>query len=274
MKQSLFKKEKEAIEFIRKAESLALRMSDQGFHVAFSGGKDSQVLLALMELSGCKHHAEMQVTSVDSPNLMRFVRANYPNVKLNLPQKNMRQLILQKKLLPTRQARYCCAILKEQAGAGCCTCVGVRAAESAKRAKRSPIEVIGQRGVSFEIMNDKLTLKRSWGGGNYSTLNKKHKFFALGAKTRLLFPRYSIGRTQMFGTSSRETICPIVICTTSVFIALVVYFVLWLHQKKSNANLKCSLFLQKGFTFVLFVNSWSKDITTTLNPRNNVFNGG
>lgn len=273
MKQSLFKKEKEAIEFIRKAESLALRMSDQGFHVAFSGGKDSQVLLALMELSGCKHHAEMQVTSVDSPNLMRFVRANYPNVKLNLPQKNMRQLILQKKLLPTRQARYCCAILKEQAGAGCCTCLGVRAAESARRAKRNPIEVIGQRNIGFEIINGKLTLKHSW-GGNYSTLNKKRKFSALGAKIRLLFPRYSIGRTRMFGISSRETICLIATCTTSAFIALAVCFALWLHRKKNNVNLKCSLFLLKGFTFVLSVNSWSKDITTTLNPRNNVFNGG
>lgn len=82
MKQNLFNKEKEAIKFIKKAESLAMRMSDKGFHVAFSGGKDSQVLLALMELSGCKYHAEMQVTSVDSPNLMRFVRANYPQVKL------------------------------------------------------------------------------------------------------------------------------------------------------------------------------------------------
>lgn len=99
MKQNLFNKEKEAIKFIKKAESLAMRMSDKGFHVAFSGGKDSQVLLALMELSGCKYHAEMQVTSVDSPNLMRFVRANYPQVKLNLPKKNMRQLIIQKKVI-------------------------------------------------------------------------------------------------------------------------------------------------------------------------------
>lgn len=98
----LFELEQKAIKFIRNAESLALRMNENGFHVAFSGGKDSQVLLALMELSGCKYHAEMQVTSVDSPNLMRFVRANYPSVKLNLPKRNMRQLIIQKKLLPTR----------------------------------------------------------------------------------------------------------------------------------------------------------------------------
>lgn len=185
MKQSLLNKEKEAVEFIRNAESLAMRMSDKGFHVAFSGGKDSQVLLALMELSGCKFHSEMQVTSVDSPNLMRFVRANYPQVKLNLPQKNMRQLILQKKLLPTRQARYCCAILKEQAGAGCCTCVGVRAAESARRAKRNPIEVIGQRGVGFEIINDKLTLERSWGGQLFD-LEKETQIYCVKGKDKVV----------------------------------------------------------------------------------------
>ena len=33
----------DAIKFIQNAEKLALRMDERGFHVAFSGGKDSQV---------------------------------------------------------------------------------------------------------------------------------------------------------------------------------------------------------------------------------------
>lgn len=184
MKQNLFNKEKEAIKFIKKAESLAMRMSDKGFHVAFSGGKDSQVLLALMELSGCKYHAEMQVTSVDSPNLMRFVRANYPQVKLNLPKKNMRQLIIQKKLLPTRQARYCCATLKEQAGAGSCTCVGVRAAESSKRANRKTIEVIGQKGVGFDIIGNELVYEN--GGGMLFDLDSDTKVYCIKGKDKVV----------------------------------------------------------------------------------------
>lgn len=118
MNNHLIELERKAIKFIRNAEKLALRMNENGFHVAFSGGKDSQVLLALVEMSGVKHHAEMQVTTVDSPNLMKFVRTNYPQVRLNLPKLNMRQLILKKKMLPTRQARFCCAFLKEQAGGG------------------------------------------------------------------------------------------------------------------------------------------------------------
>lgn len=153
----------EAIQFIRNAEKLALRMDERGFYVAFSGGKDSQVLLALVEMSGVKYHAEMQVTSVDSPNLMCFVRKHYPQVKLNLPKRNMRKLILDKGMLPTRNARFCCSELKEQAGAGCCTCIGIRKAESVKRAKRHPIEVIGQR-IGYDIIDGKLHEQNSWGG--------------------------------------------------------------------------------------------------------------
>lgn len=176
MTNHLINLERQAVNFIRNAESLALRMNERGFHVAFSGGKDSQVLLALVEMAGVKHHAEMQVTSVDSPNLMKFVRANYPQVKLNLPKRNMRQLIVAKKMLPTRQARFCCAVLKEQAGVGTCTCVGVRAAESTRRAKRNPVEVIGQKGVGFEIQN---------GGLIYDTSNDGAQLFELDSETKV-----------------------------------------------------------------------------------------
>lgn len=153
----------EAINFIRNAEKLALRMDERGFHVAFSGGKDSQVLLALIEMANVKHHAEMQVTSVDSPNIMRFVRKYYSQVRLNLPKRNMRQLILDKGMLPTRRARFCCSELKEKAGAGCCTCIGIRKAESSSRKKRHSVEVIGQR-VGYDIVTGELQEQNNWGG--------------------------------------------------------------------------------------------------------------
>nr|WP_235342654.1 hypothetical protein [Bacteroides pyogenes] len=266
--------ERKAIQFVRDAESLALRMDERGFHVAFSGGKDSQVLLALVEMAGVKHHAEMQVTTVDSPNLMKFVRGNYPQVKLNLPELNMRQLIVKKKMLPTRQARFCCACLKEQAGAGTCTCLGIRKAESTKRAKRHPIEVLGQR-VGYDIENGKLVQSTRGGGNNYLKPIPTQRFIASMAKTRLLFPRFSIGRTTMFGASSRETICRIAICMTKAFIESVVYFAQWLHQKKKGVNLKCSQGLRKRFISVQFVKSWNNTaITTSSIPRNKCFNGG
>lgn len=96
MNNQLIELERKAIRFIRNAERLALRMDERGFHVAFSGGKDSQVLLALVEMAGVKHHAEMQVTTVDSPNLMKFVRTYYPQVHLNLPQAEYAATYLEK----------------------------------------------------------------------------------------------------------------------------------------------------------------------------------
>ena len=174
----------EAIQFIRNAEKLALRMDERGFHVAFSGGKDSQVLLALVEMAGVKYHAEMQVTSVDSPNLMRFVRKHYPQVKLNLPKRNMRKLILDKGMLPTRNARFCCSELKEQAGVGCCTCIGIRKAESVKRAKRHPIEVIGQR-IGYDIVDGELHEQNNWGGQLFDN-EQSVNVYCVGGKDKVV----------------------------------------------------------------------------------------
>ena len=174
----------DAIKFIQNAEKLALRMDENGFHVAFSGGKDSQVLLALMEMSGVKHHAEMQITSVDPPNLMRFVRKYYPQVKLNLPKRNMRRLILDKGMLPTRQARFCCGDLKEQAGAGCCTCIGIRKAESSSRAKRHSVEVIGQR-IGYDIVDGELHEQNNWGGQLFDN-EQQTNVYCVGGKDKVV----------------------------------------------------------------------------------------
>jgi phosphoadenosine phosphosulfate reductase len=44
-------------------------------------------------------------------------------------------------MLPLRHVRYCCQYLKESAGAGTCTLLGIRAAESSRRAKRNECEI-------------------------------------------------------------------------------------------------------------------------------------
>ena len=243
----------DAIKFIQNAEKLALRMDERGFHVAFSGGKDSQVLLALVEMSGCKHHAEMQVTSVDSPNLMRFVRQHYPQVKLNLPKRNMRELILGKGMLPTRQARYCCAELKEKAGAGCCTAIGIRKAESTNRAKRHAVEIIGQR-IGYDIVDGKLYEQQATWGGQLFDNEKQCNVYCVGGKDKVTVSQYLNGLIRIFGILSRETICHIVICMIRAFIGLAAYSALWLHPKKSNVNYPCFPGLPKRFTSVPSMN--------------------
>lgn len=134
-------KTKVAIETIQKAESLALKYQDYGFHLAFSGGKDSQVIYELCKMAGVKFRAVMQVTTIDPPEMMRFIRDNYPDVILERPEINFYDLIVKKGMLPTKQARYCCEYLKEQSGGGTVTVLGIRREESAKRAKRNELEI-------------------------------------------------------------------------------------------------------------------------------------
>ncbi len=130
-----------AIATIRKAESLALKYQDYGFHLAFSGGKDSQVIYELCKMAGVKFRPVMQVTTLDPPELMRFVRKNYPDVIMERPEINFYKLIVKKRALPTRKMRYCCQYLKEQSGAGTVTIIGIRRAESNKRARRNELEL-------------------------------------------------------------------------------------------------------------------------------------
>lgn len=52
-----------------------MKMSPDGFHLAFSGGKDSQVLYHIAKMAGVKFKAYMQVTTIDPPELMGFERA-------------------------------------------------------------------------------------------------------------------------------------------------------------------------------------------------------
>ncbi|MEX0598909.1 MAG: phosphoadenosine phosphosulfate reductase family protein [Candidatus Paceibacterota bacterium] len=130
-----------AIQTIQKAESLALKYQDYGFHLAFSGGKDSQVIYELCKMAGVKFRPVMQVTTIDPPELMRFVRKNYPDVILERPKTNFYNLIVKYHSLPTMMRRFCCKELKEQSGGGTVTIIGIRRAESNKRAKRNELEI-------------------------------------------------------------------------------------------------------------------------------------
>lgn len=132
---SLQRKIDYSVSLLQKVEPLALQMNESGYHLAFSGGKDSQVLYHIAKLAGVKFVAHMQLTSVDPPELMRFIRRCYTDVVLHPPKESMYKII-GRKGLPTMRMRFCCEILKEKAGAGSVTLLGIRAAESVKRSKR------------------------------------------------------------------------------------------------------------------------------------------
>ena len=52
------------------------------------------VLYHLAKMAGVKFKAHMQVTTIDPPELMQFVRANYPDVVLHRPTINFYDLIV------------------------------------------------------------------------------------------------------------------------------------------------------------------------------------
>lgn len=131
-----------SIELMQKAEKLALRYdADDGFYLAFSGGKDSQALYHCAVLGGVKFKAHMNFTSVDPPQVIRFVRRHYPDVVTHAPTKSIYQLAVDRGILPSMRIRWCCADLKESAGAGKVTLIGIRKWESARRAQRHEVEV-------------------------------------------------------------------------------------------------------------------------------------
>ena len=112
----------------------------EGYYLAFSGGKDSQAIYHLAELAGVKYDAHYQVTTVDPPELLRFIRERYPDVIWERPEKSMFRLIVENGVPPTRIMRYCCKLLKERGGDGRVVLTGVRWAESNRRRSRQMVE--------------------------------------------------------------------------------------------------------------------------------------
>ncbi len=129
-----------SIELLKKTEALALEYNDFGFHLAFSGGKDSQVIYELAKMAGVKFQAFFYKTSVDPPELLQFIKSNYPEVEWLKPEMTMFQLIYKKGILPLRMVRFCCEFLKERNGIDAVVATGIRADESKKRAERQEFE--------------------------------------------------------------------------------------------------------------------------------------
>ena len=142
----LQKKMLRSVELIRKAEKLSLTYDDvNGFFLAFSGGKDSQALYHITQLAGVKFKAHFSPTTVDPPQLIRFIRKNYPDCEFGKVSQNIYDMAIEKQILPTMRVRWCCAEYKEMAGAGKVTLIGIRHAESARRAKRNEVEISNRK---------------------------------------------------------------------------------------------------------------------------------
>lgn len=185
-----------SIGLLQKGERIALSYDRSGgYYLAFSGGKDSQALYHIAELAGVRFRAHMNLTSVDPPEVIRFVKRQYPEVELIKPNKSIFQHAVEKQILPTMRVRWCCAEYKETAGAGKVTLIGIRRKESARRAKRNEVE-INNRKFSGNLegldeyrnkLNAKRAKKKQIGGGiNITNADQERTLGCISGKESLL----------------------------------------------------------------------------------------
>lgn len=136
--------------------------------VTDSGGKDSAVCRELVKRSGVPYELIHNLTTADAPETIYYIRERFRQAEekgvpcnINYPiykgkRVSMWSLIPQKKIPPTRLARYCCEVLKEQSGVNRFLTTGVRWAESKKRKEGRGIyeSFARERGKKIILNND------------------------------------------------------------------------------------------------------------------------
>lgn len=137
-----------AVETLRRLEP------SNGYYLCYSGGKDSDCVRILAIIAGVKFDLVHNLTTVDAPETVRYVRS-IPGVTISYPDTTMWRLIVQKRFPPTRTVRYCCSFFKERGGLGRLKLTGVRRAESASRAKYGGlIKIIGSPKRTQSLADD------------------------------------------------------------------------------------------------------------------------
>ena len=159
--------EQTAIEQLKAASDMSLRLFEKPLVITYSGGKDSDVLLHLARASGIPFEVLHSLTTADAPETVRHVydtfrRLEEKGVKCDVDKHvqpdgsrvTMWNLIPRKLMPPTRLVRYCCAVLKEGGGKDRFIATGVRWAESTARKRRGGLEVLTSKPQSKLILSN------------------------------------------------------------------------------------------------------------------------
>lgn len=111
---------------------LKVACKDKKVELCYSGGKDSDVILQLAKEAEIDFVPIYKMTTIDPPRTIQHAKEN--GCEIRRPEKTFFQLVREKGL-PSRFTRFCCAYLKEYKIMDNAI-IGVRRAESTKRAKR------------------------------------------------------------------------------------------------------------------------------------------
>jgi phosphoadenosine phosphosulfate reductase len=129
-------------------ERIKFHEPPEGYYLAFSGGKDSIVIKRLADIAGVKYDAHFNLTTIDPPELVHFIKKYHPDVVIERPKIPLTEMMI-KKGFPMRNQRWCCEIYKERTAKNRIVLTGVRWAESFRRAKRSMIESCYKRKKTY-----------------------------------------------------------------------------------------------------------------------------
>ena len=127
--ESLQKKIEQSIRLLQQVQKAH---PDEVIEIAYSGGKDSDVILQLAKEAGIRYEAIYKNTTIDPPGTIRH--AQEMGATIIRPKRTFAELI-QSAGLPTRFQRFCCNELKEYKVRDVAV-MGVRRSESTKRAER------------------------------------------------------------------------------------------------------------------------------------------
>ena len=117
---------------VERAIRLLQAIPSDDIELAFSGGKDSSVILKLAQMAGIKFTPIYKNTTIDPSGNIQFCKSM--GCTITPPHKTFFELV-QERGFPTRRARFCCEVLKEYKIKDY-VIIGVRKAESTARAKR------------------------------------------------------------------------------------------------------------------------------------------
>ena len=124
----LQKKVSQAVKLLQ----VCYKAAGEPLEIAYSGGKDSDVILELAKMSGIEYRAIYKCTTIDPPGTIKHAKEN--GVEIRRPKESFFSLMT-KHGFPNRFTRFCCSVLKEYKILDNCV-IGIRCCESVNRAKR------------------------------------------------------------------------------------------------------------------------------------------